>query len=269
MTSYMVDLMQCPSCACRFTSWGVASCNTLDAKFYTDGYVDGPMYDDGSQLLVCPGCSIFLWRKDLPTMESVRDYKYFEDQQLRELPNAVPVRGHRYEEALREALWSSDAQEKYIRIRAWWSFNRGYRGEVDQFFESAEDVQTFHELVGKLDPEHPDQSLLAQIHKEIQIQEAQRKEFEQRFAETYLTHDLSPPRELPPDQAANLERLLTLLDHEDAHESIMHAEALRELGRFDECLRELDHAYDKGASRAVAQIRQLAMNKKRRVELLE
>lgn len=261
MTIYMVDLMQCPACACRFTAWNPASCNTFHARHYTDGFVEGPMFDHGPQLLACPQCKGYLWRAELPTLESVRDWKYFKDDNLRGHPAAMEVRDAGYEEALRQAPWHDDAQEKYLRLRAWWSFNRGYRGKIDGYTDPAE----MRELLCSDSPTAD----AYDIETLLEILRRHNEAAYRTFARTHLTLDMKPPRDLPPDQTANLERLIELLDPDREDETLMRAEALRELGRFSECLQVLDRGFAGRLARAAGQIRRLALEKKRRVELLE
>ena len=180
MTSYRVGVRKCANCGCQFKAWFVASWNTFGATFYTDGSVDGSMYDEGSALLVCPECNTWLWQEDLPALESMQDSLVYDEAGRGALPDAREVRGSDYEEALSRAPWKSVVQEQYVRIRAWWSFNDAYRGQVD------------------------DQS------------------------------------NLPPRQEENLLRLLELLSANRWDDRITKAEILRELGRFDECLEELN-----------------------------
>lgn len=181
----------------------------LGAKFYIDGFVDGPMYDEGSALLICPRCNRYFWREDVPTRESMPDHEYFGNPQRRSLPSAIQVRGSHYRHALHQALWKTSAQEKYIRIRAWWSFNSAHRGNITEEFG------------------------------------------------------------ISPEEEANLLRLLQLLDTNDPHDSIMKAEILRELGQFDECLKQLDQPFDDRYLPTIDIIKKLATCKKRQVGTIE
>lgn len=115
MTSYWIDIKQCPNCDCEFAAWNVGSCNTFGATLYTNGFVDGPMYDESDALLACPECNKYIWWDDIPTRESMRDSQYFREQ--RSLPNASRVAD--YEDVLQEAPWKNEVQEKYLRIKAW------------------------------------------------------------------------------------------------------------------------------------------------------
>jgi hypothetical protein len=205
MTSYWFEVKQCPNCDCEFIYWAVASCNTFHAKFYTDGFVDGPMYDEGGYLLTCPGCNKSLWCEDVPTKETLSNLEYFSGSVRGSLPPAERVRGSQYEDLLRQAIWKTEAQEKYVRVRAWWSFNSPYRGQITDEFK------------------------------------------------------------MPPEQKQNLLRLLQLLDTNAPSDSIMKGEILRELGRFDECLKHLEQPFEDRYLPAVDTIRKLANCENRQV----
>lgn len=208
MTSYRVDIKRCPNCSWEFLEWVVASCNTFGATFYTDGFINGPMYDEGSALMTCRQCDRYYWREDVPIQESMRDSDCLRDPARRRLPQAKRAQGRDYRNALHKAFWKTEVQEKYIRTRAWWSFNNVYRGHTNEEFI------------------------------------------------------------MSPKQEANLLRLLQLLDMNNPNESIMKAEILRELGHFDECLKQLDQPFDDKYLPTIDAIKKLANDKKRRVDVI-
>lgn len=225
MTSYMIEIRQCPNCDCKFQFRVTASHNTIDAKFYTDGYVEGPMYDAGSELLRCPECKRYFWQKDVPKELSMRDSKFRSDPERRSLPHEISVGGNDYDELLDQSFWKTEDQEKYIRIRAWWSFNNGNRSNQ------------LNELM-----------LILYLNDSEKIE----KDF-----------DLSPKQE------DNLNKLLKLLDPNDQNDSIMRAEIYRQLGKFDECLNQLDKAYDDDLRAAIETIKDLANSNNRKVGLID
>jgi hypothetical protein len=204
----MIEIRQCPSCGCEFTAWAVNSCNTFGAKFYTDGFVKGPMYDEGRLVLICPGCRKYFWREDVPTLDSIRDRDYFLDSEKKSLAGAGWIQGHHFEDMVRQSFWRNPEEEKYIRIRAWWSSNSPNRDGPSQEFR------------------------------------------------------------LSTEQEENLRRLLELLDADDPNESLMKAEIFRELGQFDECLKLLANPFDERFLQTVDAIKDLAHDRKRKVELL-
>lgn len=173
MTSYWIDIKQCPDCGSEFKAWEVSSCNTFGAKYYTDGYVKGPMYDAGSLLLICPECSKYFWREDVPTLESMSHSKYFtkyaENSDKKSPRHAAWVEGRDYEDMVRQSFWRTKDEERYIRIRAWWSSNGPYRDESTlEFGLSSEQKKNLRRLLHLLDTDDPDEALMkAEILREL------------------------------------------------------------------------------------------------------
>lgn len=165
---------------------------------YTDGFVDGPMYDEGSALLRCPGCKRYCWQEDLPTLQSVRDFRFFGSSAADDTEPACAVDGQEYIRASRERVWNSISQEKYVRVRAWWAYNEEARG--GQSRETALDVEF----------------------------------------------------------RLNLEALTKLFDTSEEGERVLCAEALRELGRFDDCIGLLEMPIPEGLSATIQIIKRLA-----------
>lgn len=252
MTSYSEEYKECPECHCQYEIWYLTSCNTIGAKVYTDGYIDGPMYDDGGRIVKCPACGVIKWDEDIPIIpypvkgfdiKSVdelpkdRPAEFYEEffkayyesrsklgEELGDLPLASFVRGQQYEDILLKRFWNTPEQEKYVRIRAWWSINNAYRDNVQKYTASLhkheENLQALLEL---LNPDIPD---------------------------------------LDPDCSA--------FHLEDLGEPIMRAEVLRELGKFDECVKLLDQisASTNSELPPVQTIKELAISKNKRVGLI-
>ena len=188
MTTYQIEVKQCPNCNCKFAVLNVGSCNTFGAKFYTDGFVSGPMYDEGDALLICPNCDKYFWREDIPTQEIVRDSEFFRDPAKRSLPNAKRVYARNYENTLRQALWKNKAQEKYIRIRAWWSFNSSYRSHPTKDFTLPfEQEANLRSLLQLLDTNDPYTSIIkAEILRELGEFNESLAVIDQTFDDRYL-----------------------------------------------------------------------------------
>ena len=127
MTSYAFEVKRCPKCGSIFTTTSLHSCNTIGAKHYTDGFIWGPMYGEQSALLRCPSCEEYLWRDELPTIESTTDYDYYRTFLCKSLPDALDMGLLIYESAVRMKAWHTGEQEKHIRIRSWWLYNSAYR----------------------------------------------------------------------------------------------------------------------------------------------
>jgi hypothetical protein len=182
----------------------VSSCNTIDAKFFTDGYIEGPMYSENGKIKECSVCKKLSWLNDIlnPIKLSHIEFKnYRKDHELIGFawsPHCWEDECWSYIPFLEKAPWRNEAEEKYIRIRALWSWNACRR-------------------------------------KNCQLNDG-----------------------LLQAAATNCERLLDLFDVADDSEFIMRCEALRELGRFKECLTQLDRHLDNRYTETVRTIRALA-----------
>ena len=141
MTSYCVQIMQCHLCTREFAHLAVGSSNTFGAVFFTDGSIQAPMYDEGDRLAKCPHCRKWLWLDEaLPTRLMDAD-EYFDNVGgiMHEFPLASSALfGDSIVEALHSQPWRTRADEKYLRLRAWWYFNHLEPGECKR---SAEDVR--------------------------------------------------------------------------------------------------------------------------------
>jgi len=249
MTSYLSEIKLCPECGGKFVSYALLSCNTIGAKLYTDGCVEGCMYDEGCPLLKCPCCGQYIWDREDKTLDAVKESNFSADDFLEDLPEdeleeykktdyykeckrneniqenakslprAEGIYGDAFNDVFAHTPWKTAKQEKYIRIRVWWSFNGPFR------------------------PNNP-------------------------YGFLYCVSANSPPKEfyLPDDQKENLGRLLDLLNAEETGDILTRAEILRQLGRFDECIKELDRPFHEQYLCAVTTIKNLAIAKKRQVD---
>lgn len=199
MTSYRIEIATCPGCKTKLAVWGVASRNTIGAKFFTDGFVDGPMYDESGALLACPTCGTVFWRADMSISSSLSDTEFFRNADNRALPTAHKPKLASYPALAERSPWRTAEEEKYVRMRAWWAWNDDRRR----------------------DPSASE----------------------------------SP---LPRQATVNCERLLEILVGTDDDQTIMRAEICRELGRFQECLTQLDRPFPESYAKAVGVIRRLA-----------
>ena len=68
------QVLQCPSCEAVMLQPTIRSGNTLDAVYYTDGYVDAPMLPQPAALVRCPACREPLVRRHAATLGEVDRY---------------------------------------------------------------------------------------------------------------------------------------------------------------------------------------------------
>lgn len=141
MTSYYVQIMQCHLCKREFAHLATGSGNTFGAAFYTDGSIQAPMYAEGDRLVRCPHCRKWLWLDEALPTRLINDYEYFD--QVGGIQKKFPLAssalfGESIVEALHSRPWRTRADEKYLRLRAWWYFNHLKPSECTRF---AEDVR--------------------------------------------------------------------------------------------------------------------------------
>ncbi|MBM4149350.1 MAG: hypothetical protein FJ224_09925 [Lentisphaerae bacterium] len=199
MTSYAVRIAVCPGCKEKLAVWSVSSCNTFHAKFFTDGFIEGPMYDEGGDLARCHTCRTVFWMDEVSAGPYISASEIPRCVRRREMFLISSPELSSYPALLESNLWRTVEEEKYIRMRAWWAWNDQRRRDA-----AASD---------------------------------------------------SP---FSPNATANCERLLEILDDTVDDEAILRAEIYRELGRFQECLKQLDRPFDPRCSSRLRVIMALA-----------
>ena len=259
MTILAYVIKQCPNCDCEIKTWGYASRSfTGSGKFYTDGFQEWSVFNENSAVLICPGCNDYIWQGTLPKKKflSMLDPEFSRCS----LPESRPVQLSDYEDILHRTLWKTQAQEKEIRIRLWWTFNNAYRDNDDKSAKVLRDQEVMYE------------DILQRGSKWMKTKEMRGDLIELGRIKALLSFNYSdcyyPTKKfnLPPDQEANLRRLLELLDTNNPTESIMKAEILREIGQFDQCLKQLNQSSNEAYMSIIKVIRKLAKCKTRRVK---
>ncbi len=133
MTTYYFAARRCPGCGATGMVIQCGSCNTFGAKFYTDGYVQGPMYDEGVSLMRCGDCHNYFWWDDAAAL--------CEDIEPLACPGSFDeIRDAEWLKALAAAAWSTPDQERIVRRNAWWASNNQYRNTPDLPFDPDEDT---------------------------------------------------------------------------------------------------------------------------------
>ena len=261
MTQIAALIKQCPNCNYEFATWGYISYSTFCGKrdtLYTDGFKSWSLFNESSAVLICPGCNKYLWQEDLPTKE------YIIDSNPDSFPHSRPIQLSDYEYILHHALWGTNAQEKQIRIRLWWTFNNVYRvNNIKRAKVLRESEEVYKDMVRiKSKLELPKNEMAGDLLELERIRAW--------FSFNYSDRDCTSEKfNLPPEQEANLRRLLQVLDTNEPTETIMKAEILRELGQFDQCLKQLNQSFDDMYMPAVSAIKKLATRKTRRAKTIK
>ena len=77
------QVLQCPTCESAMLQPTFSSGNTLDAVYYTDGYMDAPMLPQPASLVRCPACKEPLVRRHATVLGEVERFgvNLFPDEQ--------------------------------------------------------------------------------------------------------------------------------------------------------------------------------------------
>ena len=162
MTTFFPAQLRCRRCNQHFSYLAVGSCNTIDAVFYTDGYVEGPMFVEDSAILTCPGCGQLQWHDE------------FEEEEGGEGPFVETTNGpvllklSGFPKLLKLAPWRNREEEIYVRMRAWWAANKRFREKQSpRPFSKAEQANLLALLEALDDAEPIDRICAAEILREL------------------------------------------------------------------------------------------------------
>ena len=81
---------KCSSCSKLITQNTIASGNTLEATFWTDGKQEAPMFPDQPWLVMCPHCHSLLWIDELKGL-GVIDPWGDQDSSYKVIPESVHI----------------------------------------------------------------------------------------------------------------------------------------------------------------------------------
>lgn len=201
----------CPNCGTYVNQHSATSHNTFGGTWWSDGHVEGPMYCNFPDIIRCSHCStlfrlsqqkpVDIDRYDHMTGESQKDNNHPGWKQARSLLIYSP-RFEDYLEAIETDLITGDADEKKLRIRAWRTFNNRFRKpEGDSNIEWTTEARANAKALISL-------------------------------LRTTVEPELGNP--------SNEEPLRKLMKDKQLSECLQRAEILRELGRFDESLKQLE-----------------------------
>jgi hypothetical protein len=164
MTTYYPERMCCPRCRHVFSYMAVGSYNSFGATFYTDGYIEGPMYDDQGRLFRCPQCHGIGWFDEFACEDAGEEDDFgsvFEAE-------VGPIPLEHYPDLLDEAPWRGPDEEKYVRIAAFWAMNMPRRvgAEAPKPFATAEE-RNLLALLERLGDSPQDTLMRAEILREM------------------------------------------------------------------------------------------------------
>lgn len=224
MTPGAILTKTCPSCGHHVRQKTFASVNAYWSREWTDGFIARPMWPDTPRLVRCLACEQLFWLDE----QAVIWRRWPQDPETEEdrafsgaLSFGRPLLDE-YMDFLE--THSLDARkEQYVRLQAWWTGNDPRR---------------------RWDEPAPPPTL--------------RDRLKALFFRPETPAPSPQPLPLGPREITNLEALVVTLSDADAGERLYRAEALRELGQFDEATRLLDAPFDKELEPRARVIRRLS-----------
>ena len=141
-------VVKCGSCGGLLKCATIASGNTFDARFWTDGKICAPMMPDQPALVKCPYCETLLWIDEQEEVGEVDPGE--EDDRFGECRPLVRPGAADYA-AFLEGEISDPDKEAYLRMRAWWAGNDGRREDAGTQRLSEREVANLQVLANLLD----------------------------------------------------------------------------------------------------------------------
>lgn len=151
MTIMRFDLIRCVSCGHKHVIDGFTSYSTFTQNksvFYTDGF---KTFKCGTAILRCQKCNVLFWRKDIEYSDEISFSEYSRYLETREIYAISSPSILQFPSLLDQNLWRTLAEEKYIRMIAWWAFNQPFRLDIRINNSLPESVfESFNFILGKL-----------------------------------------------------------------------------------------------------------------------
>jgi hypothetical protein len=132
------NIYKCPKCNNLIANGSLASGNTFDAIYYSDGKIDAPNNPEFPILSICKKCDNLLWLYNMEELDSCFDYLQNEEYKQAQLANFLTI--SEYENALKIKAFSNTAEEIWIRKRLWWAFNDRIRANEPIFKNNTEKI---------------------------------------------------------------------------------------------------------------------------------
>jgi hypothetical protein len=130
------NIYKCPVCNNLIANGSLASGNTFDAIYYSDGKIDAPNNPEFPIFSICKKCDNLLWLYNMEEIDTCFDYLQNEDYKHAQLADFLTI--SEYEIALKIKAFSNTAEEIWIRKRILWAFNDRIRANEPIFKNNTE-----------------------------------------------------------------------------------------------------------------------------------
>lgn len=238
VTTYYSDLARCPKCGQMLYFNRLGSSSAGRVTIWTDGEVYSSSFDPATGLYQCRACAAYVWVDEIEVLDSVRDPP-LEESTFEVRGRDVPCFAREISSvsdwpvAFAAAPWRNREEELHLRVAAMREWNSDHRN--------------MQELQAGYQRFCPD---------------------EDENAQWVAEHCASVCRSLPDPALENLGKLVEMLRVSDEEERLLRAEALRELGRFEECLAVLEEPVEEKHQRMAAVIAEWAQQGDRMVRMV-
>ena len=128
---------KCPKCENVISRESLRSGNTMAAKLYSDGKMIAPMMPEFPEITRCSKCKTIFWI-DKAELAGTSDPFILDREEFINSEEAGFLTIIEYKEALTMGSYSDIGEEKFLRIRAWWTFNDRVRNKEELFLNENE-----------------------------------------------------------------------------------------------------------------------------------
>jgi hypothetical protein len=163
------SIYKCPNCNNLIVNESLASGNTFDAIYYSDGKIDAPNNPEFPIFSICKKCDNLLWLYNMEEIDTCVDYLQNEEYKHAQLADFLTI--SEYEIALKIKAFSNTAEEIWIRKRMWWALNDRIRANEPIFKNNAENVlwesncEKYIELLDETD--NKAKIIVAELHRNL------------------------------------------------------------------------------------------------------
>jgi len=240
-------VIACPTCKSLARVFTLLTGNTFRARWWTDGKRLAPMMPSQPRVTKCESCGSYFWVADAKVVGEVPEPFSCRRKKLPKRWAEAPWVKHLTEGQCFEALSSRAARNKgeeiHLRVLAWQAANDRARFRPEVLRELRRRVV---KRLAALQDGPRGRSLELLLRRSIEDGLAALRNHPQgltylhlKVMKRRLTYDIKEsvpraPRKRSRRATQNLMRLVDLFDSGNNHERVMKAEALRELGGFDE-----------------------------------
>lgn len=128
---------KCPNCKNLISRKSLNSGNTMASALYSDGKMFAPFLPEFPSITSCSKCKTIFWIDKAEQKGSVEPFGEI-SAEFNDAEEANFLTLDEYNTALESELFSGPGEEKFLRIRTWWTFNDRVRNKEELFLNEIE-----------------------------------------------------------------------------------------------------------------------------------